>query len=37
MARKKTSTIAEERVGIRLSSHEKLCAERNGKVFLKIN
>tara|TARA_R100000664_G_C2664330_1_gene79124 strand:+ start:84 stop:317 length:234 start_codon:yes stop_codon:yes gene_type:complete len=28
MPRKKAVTIAQERVGIRLSSHEKLCAER---------
>ena len=28
MPRKKATTIAQERVGIRLSSHEKLCAER---------
>ena len=28
MPRKSAQTIAQERVGIRLSSHEKLCAER---------
>ena len=28
MPKKKTTTIVQERVGIRLSSHEKLCAER---------
>ena len=28
MPRKSTTTLAQERVGIRLSSHEKLCAER---------
>tara|TARA_R100001591_G_scaffold99307_1_gene105527 strand:- start:336 stop:452 length:117 start_codon:yes stop_codon:yes gene_type:complete len=28
MPRKSTATLAQERVGIRLSSHEKLCAER---------
>tara|TARA_R100000900_G_C3286215_1_gene154769 strand:- start:454 stop:687 length:234 start_codon:yes stop_codon:yes gene_type:complete len=36
MARKKTSTIAEERVGIRLSSHEKLCAERMESILKSI-
>ena len=28
MPRKSAQTIAQERVGIRLSSHEKICAER---------
>ena len=28
MARKKTTTLVNQQVGIRLSSHEKLCAER---------
>ena len=28
MTKKSSATIAQERVGIRLSSHEKLCAER---------
>ena len=28
MAKKSSAAIAQERVGIRLSSHEKLCAER---------
>ena len=28
MARKKASSLVNEQVGIRLSSHEKLCAER---------
>ena len=36
MPRKKTSTIAEERVGIRLSSHEKLCAERMESILKSI-
>ena len=36
MARKKTSIIAEERVGIRLSSHEKLCAERMESILKSI-
>ena len=36
MARKKTTTIAEERVGIRLSSHEKLCAERMESILKSI-
>jgi len=36
MARKKTLTIAEERVGIRLSSHEKLCAERMESILKSI-
>jgi hypothetical protein len=36
MARKKTTTIAEERVGIRLSSHEKICAERMKNLLTSI-
>ena len=28
MARKKTTSLVNEQIGIRLSSHEKLCAER---------
>ena len=36
MPRKKTTTIAEERVGIRLSSHEKLCAERMESILKSI-
>jgi len=28
MPKRSSATIAQERVGIRLSSHEKLCAER---------
>ena len=28
MARKKTDTLVNQQVGLRLSSHEKLCAER---------
>ena len=28
MARKKTTSLVNQQVGIRLSSHEKLCAER---------
>lgn len=37
MPRKSASNIAQERVGIRLSSHEKLCAERMDQLRLSID
>ena len=36
-SRKKTSSIVNEQVGIRLSSHEKLCAERMKLIQDSIN
>jgi len=37
MPRKKTSSLVNEQVGIRLSSHEKLCAERMKLIQESIN
>ena len=37
MARKKTTTLVNQQVGIRLSSHEKLCAERMKQIQDSIN
>ena len=33
MPRKKSATIVNQQVGIRLSSHEKLCAERMDSIL----
>jgi len=37
MPRKKTSTTPSEQVGFRLSSHEKVCAERMKTLFKAID
>ena len=38
MPRKKTATsLAQQSVGIRLSSHEKVCAERMNNLLVSIN
>ena len=36
MPKKKTATIVNQQVGIRLSSHEKLCAERMNNILKSI-
>ena len=36
MPKKKTATIVNQQVGIRLSSHEKLCAERMDNILKSI-
>ena len=36
MPRKKTSSLVNQQVGIRLSSHEKLCAERMKNLITSI-
>ena len=36
MPRKKSATIVNQQVGIRLSSHEKLCAERMDNILKSI-
>ena len=36
MARKKTTSVVSQQVGIRLSSHEKLCAERMEQIRVSI-
>ena len=36
MPKKKTATIVNQQVGIRLSSHEKLCAERMNNLLVSI-
>ena len=36
MPKKKTATIVNQQVGIRLSSHEKLCAERMNSILKSI-
>ena len=36
MPKKKTATIVNQQVGIRLSSHEKLCAERMNNLITSI-
>ena len=36
MPRKKSTTIVNQQVGIRLSSHEKLCAERMNNILKSI-
>jgi hypothetical protein len=37
MPRKSETSISQERIGIRLSSHEKLCAERMKNIQESIN
>ena len=36
MPKKKTATIVNQQVGIRLSSHEKICAERMNNILKSI-
>ena len=36
MPKKKTATIVNQQVGIRLSSHEKICAERMNNLITSI-